>query len=76
MTADGRLLPDADGTDVHSRVATLCRRTSPAASEQSNREHSQKRALALVHHRRINSMRHNDADPLTRSFTSLFTGMF
>jgi len=32
----------------------------PAASEQSIRELSQKRALAPVHRRRINSLRHKD----------------
>jgi hypothetical protein len=43
----------------------------PAASGQSNRELSQKRALAPVHQRTINSLRHNDAGSFTRSFTLL-----
>jgi hypothetical protein len=58
------------GGDHQRLLPTLCRPSSPAASEQSNRELSQKRALALVHHRRINSLRYNDAGPLTRSFTA------
>jgi hypothetical protein len=35
----------------------------PAASEQLNRELSQVGALAPVHHRRTNSLRHNDVMP-------------
>lgn len=43
-----------------------------ATGLQGNRELSQKRALAPVHHRKIKSLRHNDAGPLTRSFTALY----
>jgi hypothetical protein len=45
--------------------------TDPAF-ERSNLELSQKRALAPIHHRRINSLRHNDTGRLTRLFTALY----
>ena len=41
-----------------------------------NCELSQKRALAPVRHRRINSLRHNDAGPLTCSFTALYGNVY
>jgi hypothetical protein len=53
----------------HGRIATRLIRL--ADSEPGNRELSQKRALAPGHLRSINSLRHNDAGPLTRSFTAL-----
>jgi hypothetical protein len=59
---------------VNSRVSTLNCPIRPAASEQSNRKLSQKRALTPGHHRRINSLRHNDPGPLTRSFYAALNG--
>jgi hypothetical protein len=44
--------------------------TRQTASEQWNRELSQKRALAAAHRRRINSLRFNDARSFTPSVTA------
>src|SRR5258708_37450745 len=44
----------------------------PSASEQSNRELSQKRGLAEPHRRRLNSLQDNDFGFHTRSFTALY----
>lgn len=58
--------------DLHQAQPSVAKSTPngrmrQAASEQSNRELSQERALTPVHHIRINSLRHNDARPITRS---------
>jgi hypothetical protein len=67
------------GRRVSRSVANLRSRSPsgrmrPATFEQSNLEFSQKRALPPVHHRRINSLRHNDGGSLTRSFTAALYG--